>query len=66
MTTRFFYNCGVNICAELEWVVDYLFLSGADESRDEIRDNLLSKREYMGWYECEVSNTIDELFYLYK
>ena len=41
MKTRFFYNCGINTCAELEWVVDYLFLAGADEGRDEIRDNLL-------------------------
>lgn len=62
---RFFYNKGINVCADMNWVVDYIYMSGEAESREEAEENLLLKREYCGWYECEVSNTIEDLFNLY-
>ena len=66
MTTRFYYNAGINTCAEEEWVADYLYITGCFESREEATEELRSRHEVYGWFECEVSNTIDELFYLYK
>lgn len=54
---RYFFNIGLNICAEFEWVVDYLVCNEGD-TRNEAEENLLTKREYEGWYECEVSDTI--------
>ena len=62
---RFFYNKDTNVCADMSWVVDYIYISGQAESREEAEENLLSKREYCGWYECEVSHTIEDLFNLY-
>ena len=67
---RFYYNADLNICAEEDWVVDYIlchedvacdeFAKGLIRGRDFILDNLRSRREYCGWFDCEVSNTIAE------
>ena len=57
---RFYHNSGLNLTAEEEWVADYLYQSGQVDSRDEAREGLETKREFCGWYECEVSNTIEE------
>jgi hypothetical protein len=57
---KFYHNSGLNLTAEEEWVADYLYLSGQVDSRDEAYDSLDTKREFCGWYECEVSNTIEE------
>lgn len=57
---RFYHNAGINTTAEEEWVADYLYISGQVESREEAIEELQSKREYYGWYDCEVSNTIEE------
>lgn len=54
---RYFFNISLNMCAELEWVVEY-FVCNKGANRNEARENLLSKRECEGWYECEVSDTI--------
>ena len=59
---KFYYNADMNICAEETWVTDYLFISGKVESREEALEELREKREFYGWFECEVSNTIDERF----
>lgn len=68
MYTKFFFNWESldPICAELDWVVDYIFFAGLNDNREEIRNNLLNREEYMGWHVCQVSNTIAELFHLYK
>ena len=51
------------MAATMEWVIDYLYFGEAREtSKDEIKENLLEKREYFGWIEIEVSNDIDEKF----
>jgi hypothetical protein len=57
---RFYHNKHTNITAEEQWVADYLYQSGQVESREEAVEELQSRREFCGWYECEVSNTIEE------
>jgi hypothetical protein len=60
---RFYYNAGLNICAEEQWVAEYLVQYNdwcALLNTDEVIEILREKREYFGWYECEVSNTIAE------
>ena len=57
---KFYHNNGLNLTAEEEWVADYLYLSGQVNNRAAAREGLETKREFFGWYECEVSNTIEE------
>ncbi len=57
---KFYHNNGLNLTAEEDWVIDYLIESGQAENRAEARAELQDKWEYCGWYECEVSNTIEE------
>ena len=57
---RFYHNNNINVTAEESWVVDYLMESGQVDSREEAVENLQGMREFCGWYECEVSNTIEE------
>ena len=57
---RFYHNNNINVTAEESWVVDYLIESGQAESREEAVENLQGMREFCGWYECQVSNTIEE------
>ena len=59
---KFYYNPSLNVCVDEDWLVRYLhfencFLLYNDE---EIRDELHSRREVCGWFECQVSNTIEE------
>ena len=57
---RFYYNHAINVTAEENWVADYLCQSGQAESRDEAIEDLRNFREHCGWYQCQVSNTIEE------
>ena len=57
---KFYHIKNINVTAEESWVADYLYQSGQVESREEAVEELQSKREFCGWYECEVSNTIEE------
>ena len=57
---KFYHNNNINVTAEESWVVDYLYQSGQAESREEAVEGLRGMREFCGWYECEVSNTIEE------
>ena len=59
---KFYYNADVNACAEEPWVADYLFYGGFVESREEAIEELRTKREFYGWFECEVSNSIYDSF----
>ena len=59
---RFYYNNDINICAEEPWVAEYLFLEKAVDSIEEAIEELHSKREFYGWFECDVSNTIKAIF----
>lgn len=58
----FYFNNGLGVCAEEDWVVDYLYMDGLFDSREEALDALNTKNEVYGWFECEVSNTILEKF----
>lgn len=60
MEDKYFFNMGLNVCAELEWVVDYL-VCNAGIDREEATKNLIAKKEYKGWSECTVSDTIADL-----
>ena len=57
---KFYHNNNINCTAEESWVADYLYISGQVESREEAIEDLQTKREFGGWYECQVSNTIEE------
>ena len=57
---KFYNNNDINATAEESWVVDYLYMSGQVDSREEAVEELQDKREFCGWYECKVSNTIKE------
>ena len=57
---KFYHNKNTNITAEESWVAEYLYLSGQVDNREKAIEELQSKREFCGWYECEVSNTIEE------
>lgn len=57
---RFYHNIDMNVTAEENWVVDYLMESGQVESRNEAYENLRGLREFCGWVDCQVSNTIEE------
>lgn len=61
MKKVFYFNLELNTCATENWVVDYLFYMGVEDSREQIREGLHSKREFFGWYECEVSDDIYEV-----
>ena len=58
---NFYYNLGTNVCAEEKWVVEYLVNNGEVETEEEALVGLHSCREFCGWIDCEVSNTIEEL-----
>lgn len=57
---KFYHNNNINVTAEESWVVDYLIESGQVENREEAVEDLRGFREHCGWYECQVSNTIEE------
>lgn len=59
---RFYYNEGMNVCAEETWVADYLYIDGMFDSREEALEALRTRYEVYGWIECEVSDTIEEKF----
>lgn len=58
---NFYYNLGTNVCAEEKWVIDYLVINGEVETEEEARTGLRTCREFCGWIDCKVSNTIEEL-----
>lgn len=64
-TVRFYYNIHMNICAEESWVVAYLIENTDCEEETTIIQELRGRREFYGWFECEVSNTIYEQVGMY-
>lgn len=58
----FYFNNGIGLCAEEDWVVDYLYMNGLFDSKEEALEALNTKNEVYGWFACEVSNTIAEKF----
>lgn len=62
---RFYHNHDINVTAEEDWVADYLYMRGQVDNRAKAVEGLQSKREFCGWYECGVSNTIEEALSYY-
>lgn len=62
MDGRFYFNMDENLCADEDWLIGYLHEQNPDLAEDEIEDELRSCREFEGWYECQVSNSISEKF----
>ena len=63
---KFYYNSSLNICVDENWLIDYLRRyenQFALYSHDGMREELRSRRKVCGWYECQVSNTIEEAMY---
>ena len=58
---NFYYHLGENICAEENWVVRYILNTEDIDDWEEVYNDLRSCREFYGWVDCEVSNTIEEL-----
>lgn len=58
---NFYYNVQINVCAEENWVVDYLIENGYCKTKEEAINDLHTRRDFYGWFDCEVSNTIEEL-----
>lgn len=59
---NFYYNDEINVCAEESWVVEYLIENGFCEDEDEALDGLHRCRNFYGWFDCEVSATIEAFF----
>lgn len=62
---KFYYNIHMNICAEENWVADFLVENEECEDREEALEGLRRCREFYGWIDCEVSNTIYEQVGMY-
>ena len=60
-TVNFYYNINMNICAEEDWIVGFLVENEDCENKEEVLKGLRSCREFYGWIDCDVSNTIAEL-----
>ena len=60
-TVNFYYNININICAEEDWVVGFLVENEDCDSKEEALEGLHGCREFYGWIDCDVSNTIAEL-----
>lgn len=62
MTPKFYFNADENVCASEHWVIQYLHIRNPNISESEIGSKLHSRREYFGWYECQVSDDIFDEF----
>lgn len=58
---NFYYNIQMGVCAEENWVVGFLVENEDCEDKEEALEGLRSCREFYGWVDCDVSNTIEEL-----
>lgn len=57
---NFYYHLGENICAEESWVIQYILNTEDIDDWEEVYSGLRSCREFYGWIDCEVSDTIAE------
>ena len=59
---RFYFNDQIDVCAEEPWVVGYLVDNGFCENEAEALEELHTRRNFHGWFDCEVSPAIEESF----
>ena len=57
---NFYYHLGENLCAEEKWVIQYILNTEDIDDWEEVYNGLHSCREFYGWIDCEVSDTIAE------
>lgn len=57
----FYFNVDYNKCMDEDSLVEFV-QDIADVEEEDIREELHTRREFCGWYECEVSNAIQEKF----
>ena len=55
---RFYYNEGMNLCVDEDWLVWYLIDNEIVENEDKALEALRFWREFHGWFECDVADTI--------
>ena len=58
---RFYFNYEENVCTTEDDLIKYL-CEITEWEPEYIREELNTRREYYGWYECKVSNAIKEKF----
>lgn len=58
---KFYFNEYENICMDEDSLVK-LIQDVADIEEEDVREELHTRREFCGWYECEVSDAIKEKF----
>lgn len=59
---KFYYNVEMNLCVDEDWLVWFLIDNELVENEDEAIEELHSRREFHGWFECEVANSISDKF----
>ena len=59
---RFYFNDQIDVCAEEPCVVNYLIENGFCENEAEALEELHTRRNFHGWFDCEVSPAIEESF----
>ena len=59
---RFYYNAEMNLCVDENWLVWYLIDNEIVEDEDEALDELHGRREFYGWFECDVADSIADKF----
>lgn len=59
---RFYYNAGMNLCVDEDWLVWFLIDNEVVNNEDEALVCLHSLREFCGWFECDVTDTIRNKF----
>lgn len=55
---NFYFNIDENMCADEQWVANYLSEEHPEYSVEEHIEELHSCREWCGWYDCRVCDTI--------
>lgn len=61
MFERFYFNADENFCADETWLINYLFEETL-LTKEEIKNELHTRRSFRGWFACDVSDTIRKKF----
>lgn len=59
---KFYFNDDYNKCMDEDSLIEFIQDIAEIEDPEIIRDELHSRREFCGWYECEVSGSIRSKF----
>lgn len=59
---KFYFNADENCCMDESSLIDYLYEDCSDLNKLELLQELRTRREFDGWYECSVSDEISKFF----